>query len=307
MKSLKMNSLKTITSSIVLGLACVVSANGQMEMRQMPGLAMADQTADIAAVVNQRLTTVHVAEGERVTKGQLLATLEYALGKAEYQAAKAIADDRSAINIALIDAAEAESRLQRFRAELETGAGNEMELQEAEGAHQKAIALVERERSQLVRAQKAAETAAAQLDAYIIRAPFSGIITEQHVSIGNMVELGRPIFSIVAADALKVELNLPLALFGKLKGGEIYEMAAGAPVSKDIKAKLKFVSPVIDSASQSFRCVFTIDNKEAELPAGFPVKLSEEQVKKLLPKPEEGEKEKEEKDEEFDESRIVRN
>ena len=99
MKSLKMNSLKTITSSIVLGLACVVSANGQMEMRQMPGLAMADQTADIAAVVNQRLTTVHVAEGERVTKGQLLATLEYALGKAEYQAAKAIADDLSLIHI----------------------------------------------------------------------------------------------------------------------------------------------------------------------------------------------------------------
>ena len=283
MKSLKLNPIKTITCSIVLGLACVVSANGQMQLRQMPGLALADQTADVAAVVNQRLVTVHVAEGERVTKGQLLATLEYSLGKAEYQAAKAIADDRSAINIALIDAAEAQSRLMRFQAALETGASNEMEVREAEGAHKKAMALVDRERSQLVRAQKAAETAAAQLESYIIRAPFSGIITEQHVSIGNMVELGRPIFSIVAADSLKVELNLPLQLFGKLKDGEVYEMAAGVPVSKSIKAKLKFVSPVIDSASQSFRCVFTIDNKETSLPAGFPVKLSEEQIEKLLP------------------------
>lgn len=302
MKSLKMNSLKTITCSIVLGLAFVVSANGQMQIRQMPGMAMAEKTADIAAVVNQRLVTVHVSEGERVTKGQLLGTLEYALGKAEYQAAKAIADDRSAMNIALIDAADAESRLERFRAAMETGASNEMELREAEGVHKKALALVDRERSQMVRAQKAAETAAAQLDAYIIRAPFSGIVTEQHVSVGNMVETGRPIFSIVAADALKVELNLPLELFGKLKDGEVYEMTGGVPVSKVIQAKLKFVSPVIDSASQSFRCVFTIDNKEAGLPAGFPIQLSEEQMKKLMPQPEESE----EAEEEEVDSRIVK-
>jgi len=293
MKSLKMSSLKTITCSLVLGLACAVSAQGQMELRQMPGLAMANKTAEIAAVVNQRLVTVHVAEGERVKKGQLLGTLEYTVSKAEYQAAKAMADDRSAINIALIDASEAESRLERFRSALETGASNEMELAEAEGNYQRAMALVERERSLLVRAQKTAETAAAQVDAFIIRAPFSGIITEQHVSVGNMVEVGRPIFSIVAADALKVELNLPLELFGKLKDGEVYEMTGGVPVSKKIKAKLKFVSPVIDSASQSFRCVFTIENKEAKLPAGFPIQLSDEQVKKLMPAEESKEDEKE--------------
>lgn len=282
MKSLKKSSLKTITFSLVLVLVCAASAQGQMESRQMPGLAMASKTADIAAVVNQRLVTVHVAEGERVKKGQLLGTLEYAVSKAEYQAAKAMADDRSAINVALIDAGEAESRLERFRSALATGAGNEMELREAEGNYKRAMTLVDRERSLLVRAQKTAETAAAQVNAYIIRAPFSGIITEQHVSVGNMVEIGRPIFSIVAADALKVELNLPLLFFGKLKDGEVYEMAGGVPVSRKIKAKLKFVSPVIDSASQSFRCVFTIDNQKASLPAGFPIQLSEEQVKKLM-------------------------
>ena len=299
MKSLKMNSLKTITCSIVLGLACAVSANGQMELRQMPGLAMAAQTADVAAVVNQRLVTVHVAEGERVTKGQLLGTLEYTLGKAEYEAAKAIADDRSAMNIALIDAAEAESRLERFRSALESGASNEMELREAEGNYQRAQALVDRERSQMVRAQKAAETAAAQVNAYIIRAPFSGVVTEQHVSVGNMVETGHPIFSVVAADTLKIELNLPLQLFGSLKAGQEYEMSGGVPVSKVVTAKLKFVSPVIDSASQSFRAVFMIDNKKMGLPAGFPIQLSDEQVEKLMPKPEENKENEEEIDDRF--------
>ncbi len=300
MKSLKLNSIKTIACSSVLSLACVVSAQGQMQIRQMPGLALAEKTADIAAVVNQRLVTVHVAEGEQVKKGQLLGTLEYALSKAEFQAAKAIADDQSAVNVALIDAAEAQSRLERFHAALATGAGNEMEVRQAKDNYKKAMAIVDRERSQLVRAQKTAETAAAKVDAYIIRAPFSGIITEQHVSVGNMVETGHPIFSIVAADALKIELNLPLPLFGKLKAGEVYEMTGGVPVSKDVKAKLKFVSPVIDSASQSFRCVFTIDNRELGLPAGFPIQLSDDQVKKLMPPPETPE------NEDDDDSRFVK-
>lgn len=285
MRSLKMNSIKTIVCSLVLGMTLVVSANGQTQLRQMPGLALADKTANIASVVNQRLVTVHVAEGQRVTKGQLLGTLEYAISKAEYQAAKAIADDRSNVNVAMIDAAEAQSRLGRFQSALETGAGNEMELREAEDNYKKAMAIVDRERSQLVRAQKTAETAAAKVDAYIIRAPFSGIITEQHVSVGNMVEVGRPIFSVVAADTLKVEMNLPLELFGKLKNGQVYEMTGGIPVSKDVTAKLKFVSPVIDSASQSFRCVFTIDNRKLGLPAGFPIQLSDEQVNQLMPQP----------------------
>ncbi len=270
-----------IVMSLMMG-ATSATLGQHSTVHQLPGLALAEKTAEIAPVVNQQLVTVHVTEGQTVTKGQLMATLEYGVSRAEFEAAKAIADDRSGVNIAQIDVAQAQSRLERFQVALSTGAGNEMELNQAKDELKKALAILSQEESLLVRAKKTAETAAARVEGYIIRAPFAGIVTQQHVSVGNLVEAGMPVFSIVSANHLRVEMNLPLELFGKLEGGKTYEMTGGAPVSQHIKAKLKFVSPMIDSASQSFRCVFVIDNQDMALPAGFPIQLSDQQVTKLL-------------------------
>lgn len=250
---------------------------------QMPGLALAEQTADVSTVVSQRLVELHVKEGQRVKKGQLLATLEYTIMQAEYEAAKAIANDRSGIAVATVDVQETQSRLARFQRALSTGAGNQMELTIAENEYTKARSILEQQKSQLIRAQKAAETAHAKLESYRVRAPFDGMVTEQHVSVGNIVESGKPILTVVGPKRLRIELNLSLDLFGKMKKGEFYEMQAGAPVSGPVQAKLKFVSPMIDSASQSFRCVFEIDNSSFTLPAGFPIQLSPGQLAKLLP------------------------
>lgn len=241
---------------------------------QMPGLALAEQTANVSAVVSERLLEMHVKEGQRVRKGQLLATLNFAIQRAEFEAAKAIAEDTSGVKIAMVDVKEAESRLQRFRRALISGAGNQMELTNAENEYKKAVSILEQAQSQHVRARKTAETAEARLESYLIRAPFDGMVTEQHVSIGNLVEAGATVVTVVAPAKLRVELNLSLDLFGKLQKGIAYEMSAGAPVSKVVPAELVFVSPVIDSASQTFRCVFEIDNSDFQLPAGFPIQLS---------------------------------
>lgn len=252
-----------------------------MEQQQIPGLALAEKTADVAAVVSQRLTEVHVEEGERVTKGQLLGTLEYAVVQAEYESAMAAAKDRSAVEIATIDVKEASEIVRRLETALARAASNQLEVRNARNNYTKAIAILNQQKSALLRASKAAETAKAQLEAYKIRAPFDGVVVERHVSIGNFVKGGDPIFSVVAPAKLKAELNLPLSLFGKLKQGEFIELSAGAPVSRSIQAKLQFVSPTIDSASQTFRCVFTINNSAGKLPAGFPVQLSGQQMSLL--------------------------
>lgn len=295
MKSNKLRTVSITSLLTVFVISIAASAPGQTldsvmpngstsgsTVHQMPGLALAQKTAEVAAIVDQRLVTVHVTEGQQVKKGQLLATLEYGVSRAEYEAAKAIAGDHSGVNIAQIDVNQAQSRFERFKVALASGAGNELELRQAQNELEKAMALLAQEQSQLVRAKKTAETAAARVDAYIVRAPFSGIVTEQHISIGNLAQAGMPIFSIVSPSVLRVELNLPLELYGKLKSGQAYEMTGGVPVSKLIKANLKFVSPTIDSASQSFRCVFEIENKDLSLPAGFPIQLSDQQVVSLV-------------------------
>ena len=77
---------------------------------------------------------------------------------------------------------------------------------------------------------------------------------------------------------LIVELNLPLQLFGKLKPGQSYRLTAETPVSRDIEAKLMFVSPIVSSASQTFLAKFEVTNDGFELPSGFTVKLADKEL-----------------------------
>ena len=252
-----------------------------LKEQQIPGLAMASKTADIATVVSQQLTSIRVKEGDTVTKGQLLATLESSVVLAEYEAAKAIANDRSGVEVAMIDVQETKGKMQRMQGAFSSGATNALEIEKSRNEYTKALAILEQQKSLLVRAAKTAQTAKAQVEGFMIRAPFDGIVVEQHFSVGNFVRSGDPVFSVVAPAKLRAELNLPLSLFGKLKAGETIELTGGAPVSDLVEGQLKFVSPGIDSASQTFRCVFMIDNHDHRLPAGFPIQLGDEQLTEI--------------------------
>lgn len=278
----KYTQIATMIVATLFSAPCIAQESASwLQGQQIPGLALAEKNADIATVVSQQLTNVRVKEGDSVRKGQLLATLEYTVVLAEYEAAKAIANDRSGVEVAMVDVQETQGKMQRMEGAFSSGATNSLEIQEARNNHTKALAILKQQQSLLKLAGKSAETAKAQVEAFMIRAPFDGVIVEQHYSVGNFVKSGEPVFSIVAPSVLRAELNLPLELFGKLQAGESIQLTAGAPVSQTIDARLKFVSPSIDSASQTFRCVFVIENDNQQLPAGFPVELGDQQLSEI--------------------------
>ena len=59
----------------------------------------------------------------------------------------------------------------------------------------------------------------------------------------------------------------------RIAAGEPVGLLAGVPVSGRIEGQLKYAAPVVDAATQTFRCVFTINNQDLRLPAGFSVRL----------------------------------
>ncbi|MEM7457058.1 MAG: efflux RND transporter periplasmic adaptor subunit [Planctomycetota bacterium] len=250
--------------------------------RMMPGLAVASQSADLAVTVSQQLAEIHASEGQFVKSGALLATLENGVARAEYEAALAIAQDTSAVEAARIDVDAAKRKLERIQEAAASGASNPVEVRAVQNDHLKARAALQIEESRLTRAIKIAETARCRLEAFNVRAPFDGIVTRCFIGVGNMVAPGEPVFSMIAADTLRIELNLPIEFFGRLQQGESYELSGGAPVSKTFRAELEFVSPAIDAATQSFRCVFVVDNGQQDLPSGFPAQLSPRQARQLL-------------------------
>ncbi len=112
-----------------------------------------------------------------------------------------------------------------------------------------------------------------RLDEHQLHAPFPGVITQVIRDPGSTVEQGEPLIVITDLSRLKAEIYLPAATYHQLKVGDTYELQASEPVNQLLQAKLSFVDPVIDPASQAVRCVFVIPNDDLVLPTGFHFEL----------------------------------
>ena len=71
-----------------------------------------------------------------------------------------------------------------------------------------------------------------------------------------------------------MEMHLPSRLFGAVSCGDSIELRAGRPVSKVLTASVDAVSPMINSASDTFRCLLSTTNSDPGFPAGFSVVLN---------------------------------
>lgn len=257
-------------------------SNDQAPLRQMPGIVAAENSAELAANVASTLLKIHVSEGDRVEAGQLLASLDYRESKAAFDASVSAAKDRSQLVLAEIDVDESSTKLARIKSAQSSGASNQTELARATNDLKRAQARLELERSRIEQAQKNSQVLKYKLENYLVRAPFDGVITEVRKKVGNLVASGEPVINVVHYSNLTLDLHLPLALFGKMNKGRSYKLFADEPVKSEINAVLTFVSPVVDSASQTFLAKFKVENRSLNLPSGFSAKLSENQMQQLV-------------------------
>jgi RND family efflux transporter MFP subunit len=118
-----------------------------------------------------------------------------------------------------------------------------------------------------------------QLNLYKLKAPFSGTIMKVAVEQGAFVARNDQIMLLVNLDKLEAEMPLPIELYGKLKVGKDYRIAAGKPVNRVVVGKLKSFEPARDAASDTFRVTFEIENayeakkSPAQMPQGFSAHL----------------------------------
>lgn len=71
-----------------------------------------------------------------------------------------------------------------------------------------------------------------------------------------------------------VPQGVPISRFGELKPGDPVSVRASAPVGRVLEARVMSVSPMIDSASRSYRCLLELSNSDELLPSGFSVTLA---------------------------------
>lgn len=119
-------------------------------------------------------------------------------------------------------------------------------------------------------AQKAAYKLAKLDLAYTsIKAPISGYISERMVRVGNLVKLHQPVFNITSYDPLLAVLHVPERELSVLSKGLQVTMSVDAWPGESFSGDVIRISPVVDTATGTFRVTAQINDHGQKLKPGL--------------------------------------
>jgi RND family efflux transporter MFP subunit len=214
-----------------------------------------------------------IDEGDHVTADQILAKMDDRLQAVTTEGARLQAVSTTEIRKADLAAEEAQIMFENIQRIHATDAASEWEVRRMrlQRDHAKATAEQARENHELAQVRLRLEEE--RLALYHVRAPFDATIIRTLAEPGVSLDTQDKLLALAQLDELEAQIFLPVEFYGRLERGTTYTLACGSPVHARLPAVLKTIDPIIDPASQTFRCVFVIDNTDQRLPAGFGVRL----------------------------------
>jgi RND family efflux transporter MFP subunit len=210
---------------------------GSMEVAYTIPKFQSEQSFDDIGIVKE----VPVEVGDRVKKGDILASLDRRIHEAELE--KLRIEATSGLRV---EAAKAELEVSKVQLENKKNMGDAaspLEIQEAELTVLVNEIKVQLEEEALQVSKLKYEQQKVKVETMQLRAEFDGIVAKVDVSLGETVDPDRPAITVVQNDPLRVQLNLATEKAHQLKPGETLQVRYN---SNDAwrDAKVHFISPV---------------------------------------------------------------
>lgn len=127
-------------------------------------------------------------------------------------------------------------------------------------------------RAALEAARAALREAGEQVDYTVIRAPYSGILTQRHVELGETVRPGQPLVSGLSLNQLRVNVEIPQS--DMLAVREHARASVLLADGKRLAAARMVVFPFADPATHSFKVRLELPDAETGLQPGMTVKAA---------------------------------
>jgi RND family efflux transporter MFP subunit len=183
-----------------------------------------------------RLTEVHVNVGDRVSKGQVLASFAAETPRAE------VAQARAALAEAEASAADAAGNAQRARNLQATGALSASQINQYLTAEKTAKARLEAARA-LLQAQEV------RLDQTHVYAPDSGIISARTATVGAVVGSGTELFRLIRQGRLEWRAEVTSAELGRVTPGTTAFVTAASGAR--LAGRVRTIGPTVDPQTRS--------------------------------------------------------
>lgn len=203
------------------------------------GTIEAGSSTDLSFSVAGTVTGIYVKEGQKVTKGQKIASLDGTSLKNAYEIALAT----------LREAQDAHSRMKR--------------LHDAQALPDMQWVAVQ---EQLKQAEAAAAIARkAMNDAYLI-APSSGVVAHKLADVGQTVAPGLPVVQVMDVNTLNAKISVPEADLGRIADGATANVTAGGRAYTATLAEKAVDANIL---SRNYAIKFRIDKPDGNLLPGM--------------------------------------
>ena len=253
---------------LLLALAAVVVGGPAAAAQPMGCLIEAERLVDVGSPVVGIVERVAVERGQRVARGQVVATLRDSVERAALGVVTSRAKSSAELQAAVANAKFTRERLQRtddlFRQNFVSQQALDQARAEADLAAQKLIQAGEQRQ---VTAQER-DVAAAQLEQRVIRSPIDGVVSERYLSAGERVD-EKPLLRLAKIDPLRVQLVVPVAMYSRFRIGAAATVWPELPDRPAASARVTMVDRVFDAASNTFRVHLELPNRDGSLPAGL--------------------------------------
>ncbi|NOQ75589.1 MAG: efflux RND transporter periplasmic adaptor subunit [Crocinitomix sp.] len=219
-----------------------VSVQDFVHQVDIPGTVETDQNALINAEASGVIQRIHVREGQTVSKGQTLMTIDseiLASTMGELEAALELADYMFDKQQTLKD----------------KGVGVEIEYEQA--------------KNQKLSLEKKIKTLQSQKGKTIVRAPFSGVIDDIMVNQGEMAAPQIPLLRIVNNSNVTIVATLSENLLSKVNIGTAVEMRFPSLNDTVIISTVSNKGNYIDPTNRTFRIQIAVKNNKLLLPNQF--------------------------------------
>jgi membrane fusion protein, multidrug efflux system len=220
------------------------------------GSLEAVKEATVAAEVSGAVLATSAEEGQSVAAGTLLARIDdSALRDALLSAQSAVRSAEQQLTVAKRNA-------ERSEALLKGGAIAERDTEVARWNVTSAEATLADARARQTLAQK-------QLAKTAVHAPFRGTVSKKSVAVGDTVQPGTPLYTIVDPTAMRLVAHVPAEGMSALHVGTPVEFTVSGLAGERFVGTVEHVNPVADPSTRQIEIHVALPNASGRLVAGL--------------------------------------
>lgn len=208
---------------------------------EIQGTADSDENVSVTTEMGGTVEQVHVTEGQKVSKGQLLLSLDDDVIR------KQIGEIEVGLDLAT-------TTFEKQKRLWEQNIGSEMQFLQA--------------KNQKESLESKLKSAQAQLAKMNVTSPINGVVDQLNINAGELASPGRQLLRVVDLSKIEIHADASESYLTAIREGEPVNVRFPA-IGVTRQAEIKYVGSVIDPTNRTFGVEIDLNNKSGELKANL--------------------------------------